>query len=139
MKSIIHIVTNLLKNEGFTLSNKGKFAWTKYLGTLLKLRANENRTNENRTNQGPGVLWICEPIIKSRLGFWIPTNSVIEEKIHRQLNILDSLWLGTPDAWFMQFSLVRFFLFVHNFKRVPKYLVHADFSFLFQTKSFIWA
>ena len=37
------------------LSNKGKFAWAKYLGTLLKLRTNENRTNENRTNQGLGV------------------------------------------------------------------------------------
>ena len=49
MKSIIHIiVTSLHTNEGFTLSNKGKFSWTKYLGTLLRLRTNEKRTNENR-------------------------------------------------------------------------------------------
>ena len=46
----------LRTNEGFTLSNKGKFAWTKYLGTLLKLCTNGKRTNKNRMNQGLGVL-----------------------------------------------------------------------------------
>ena len=53
---MIHIYTTLCTNEGFTLSNKEKFVWTKNLGTLLKMRTNEKPTNENRTNQGPGVL-----------------------------------------------------------------------------------
>ena len=56
MESKIHLVNNLRTNEGFTLSREGKFARTKYLGTLLKFRTNEKRTNQNRTNQGPGVL-----------------------------------------------------------------------------------
>ena len=42
-------------NEGFTLSNKEKFAWTKYLGTLLKLCTNEKPINENCMNEGSGV------------------------------------------------------------------------------------
>ena len=55
MKSMIHIVTILRTNEGFSIQIKVKSAQTKYLGGVLKLRTNEKRTNENRTNQGPGV------------------------------------------------------------------------------------
>ena len=55
MKSIIHIITSLRANEGFTMQTKVKSAGTKYLGGVLKLRTNEKCTNENRTNQGPGI------------------------------------------------------------------------------------
>ena len=36
---------------------------------------------------------------------------------------------NTPGPWFVQFSLVCF-PFLRNFKRVPRYLVQADFSLI---------
>ena len=48
---MIHIVTSLRTKEGFHQSNKGKSAWTKFLGEVLKLRTNEKLTRTAGTKE----------------------------------------------------------------------------------------
>lgn len=63
MKSMINITSSLRTNKGFTMSNKEKLAWTKYLGNVLKMGTSEKRSNEICINQRLGVLWFstCKP------------------------------------------------------------------------------
>ena len=60
---------------------------------------------------------------------WTTSNLSLVSTIAADFTETEIALLSTPSPWFVRFSLVRF-PFVHNFKRVPRCFVHADFPLI---------